>query len=220
MQASRPCLPWPPGFTTFPEGNDSDGKSRGAVCFDGRDVRDLKLADLRQAVALVPQQALLFEGTIRTNLLYANPNATEDQMRQALLIADFAVTVDSLPAGLDTLVGERGDSLSGGQRQRLALARAIVAEPAILLLDDCTSALDAETEARIQQALDQYLPGRTCVIVSHKIASVRRADLIVVLEAGRIIEQGTHAQLLARGGHYAATVRQQTSAVGFATDYP
>ena len=96
------------------------------------------------------------------------------------------------PQGLDTPVGERGYSLSGGQRQRLALARAIVAQPAVLLLDDCTSALDAETEARIQQALDRHLPGRTCVIVSHKVSSVRRCDLIVVLEAGRIIEQGTH----------------------------
>jgi ABC-type multidrug transport system fused ATPase/permease subunit len=202
-----------PRLYDIPRGTDPHGKPRGAVCFDGRDVRDLKLADLRQAVALVPQQALLFEGTLRTNLLYANPDATEDQMRQALLIADFATTVDSLPAGLDTLVGERGDSLSGGQRQRLALARAIVAEPAILLLDDCTSALDAETEARIQQALDQHLPGRTCIIVSHKIASVRSADLIVVLDAGRIIEQGTHADLVAQRGHYANTVHQQTSAL-------
>jgi ABC-type multidrug transport system fused ATPase/permease subunit len=198
-----------PRLYDIPQDADSRGKSPGAVCFDGRDVRDWKLADLRRAVALVPQQALLFEGTIRTNLLYANPSATEEKMRQALLIADFASTVDMLPDGLDTMVGERGDSLSGGQRQRLALARAIVAEPAILLLDDCTSALDAETEARIQQALDQYLPGRTCLIVSHKIASVRRADLIVVLEAGHIIEQGSHANLLAQGGHYAQVARSQ-----------
>ena len=117
------------------------------------------------------------------------------------------------PQGLDTPVGERGVSLSGGQRQRLALARAIVAEPAVLLLDDCTSALDAETEARIQQALDRHLPGRTCVIVSHKVSSVRRCDLIVVLEDGRIIEQGTHEQLLSRHGHYAATYAQQTRAL-------
>jgi ABC-type multidrug transport system fused ATPase/permease subunit len=110
-------------------------------------------------------------------------------------------------------VGERGVSLSGGQRQRLALARAIVAEPTVLLLDDCTSALDAETEARIQQALDRHLPGCTCVIVSHKVSSVRRCDLIVVLDDGQIIEQGTHEQLLSRHGHYAATYAQQTRAL-------
>ncbi len=197
------------------EGTDSGGKPWGAVYFDGQDVRNLKLADLRRAVSLVPQHALLFEGTIRTNLLYANPDATESQMREALVIADLAETVASIPAGLDTPVGERGYSLSGGQRQRLALARAIVAQPAVLLLDDCTSALDAETEARIQRALDEHLPGRTCLIVSHKVASVRRADLIVVLESGHLIEQGTHAQLLALGGYYATTYRQQTSALAF-----
>ena len=202
-----------PRLYDVPEVSTSAGKSWGAVYLDGRDVRSLKLADLRRAVALVPQHALLFEGTIRTNLLYANPDATEAQMREALEIADFAATVDSLPAGLDTLVGERGYSLSGGQRQRLALARAVVAQPTVLLLDDCTSALDAETEARIQQALDRQLPGRTCLLVSHKIASVRRADRIIVLESGRIVEQGTHSELLAHGGRYAETFRQQTSAL-------
>jgi ABC-type multidrug transport system fused ATPase/permease subunit len=188
----------------------------GAVLFDGVDVRDWRLADLRRAVALVPQQALLFEGTIRTNLLYANPEATEAQMRQAMEIADFAATVDALPLGLETPVGERGFSLSGGQRQRLALARAIVAEPAVLLLDDCTSALDAETEARIQQSLDLHLPGRTCVIVSHKVSSVRHCDRIVVLEGGRIVEEGSHDELLERDGHYADTYTQQTRSLATA----
>jgi ABC-type multidrug transport system fused ATPase/permease subunit len=202
-----------PRLYDVPEGTDATGKGWGAVYFDGQDVRTLKLADLRRTVSLVPQQALLFEGTIRTNLLYANPAATESQMEEALLIADFAETVASFPGGLDTRVGERGYSLSGGQRQRLALARAIVAQPTVLLLDDCTSALDAETEARIQLALDQHLPGRTCLIVSHKVASVRRADLIAVLEAGRVIEQGTHAELVALGGYYAITYHSQTAAL-------
>lgn len=203
-----------PRLYDIPEGRDESGSSWGKVCFDGRDIRDLKLADLRRAVAVVPQHAMLFEGTIRSNLLYANPDATEGQMQEALAVADFATTVTSLPDGMDTPVGERGYSLSGGQRQRLALARAIVAQPAVLLLDDCTSALDAETEARIQQSLDQCLPGRSCVIVSHKIASVSRADLIVILEAGRIVEKGTHTELLQRRGHYATTYERQTSSLG------
>jgi ABC-type multidrug transport system fused ATPase/permease subunit len=197
----------------LPEGNNSENGSRASVRLDGIDVRDLKLADLRRAVALVSQQAVLFQGTVRSNLLYAQPRATAVKIRQALEIADLAAMVDALPDGLDTPVSERGLSLSGGQRQRLALARAIIADPAVLLLDDCTSALDAETESRIQFSLELQLPGRTCVIVSHKVSSVRRCDPIVVLENGRIIEQGTHHQLLASHGHYAATYAQQTRAL-------
>jgi ABC-type multidrug transport system fused ATPase/permease subunit len=206
-----------PRLYDIPVGVDAAGTPWGGVFLDGEDVRDLGLADLRKAVALVPQQALLFEGTIRTNLLYANPDATAGKVRQALEIADFAETVDWLPQGLDTAVGERGFSLSGGQRQRLALARAIIAEPAILLLDDCTSALDSETEGRIQHALERHLPGCTLIIVSHKVSSVRRCGLIVVLEDGRIIEQGSHNDLLALHGHYAAVYLQQTRALTMAT---
>src|SRR5439155_23390928 len=134
------------------------------------------------------------EGTLRTNLTYARPNATHAEVRRALEVTDLATLVDGLPLGLDTPVGERGVRLSGGQRQRMAIARALLADPAVLLLDDCTSAVDADTEARIQAALDEFLPGRTCLIVSHKIASVRNADLIVVLRDGRIAEQGTHEE--------------------------
>jgi ABC-type multidrug transport system fused ATPase/permease subunit len=214
-----------PGMTVGVLGPSGSGKSTllalaprlyevpeggGAVLFDGQDVRGLRSADLRRAVVLVPQQATLFEGTIRSNLTYARPDATAAAVRTALEIADLAGMVEGLPRGLDTPVGERGFSLSGGQRQRLALARALVADPAVLLLDDCTSALDAETEARIQAALDTLLPGRTRVVVSHKVSSVRRADLIVVLEAGRVVEQGTHEELLARGGAYAQTFHLQT----------
>ena len=206
-----------PRLYDLPEGTDEEGHDWGSVLFDGLDVRELKLADLRGAVALVPQQAMLFEGTIRTNLLYANPAATETQIRQALEIADFAATVDAFPQGLETHVGERGFSLSGGQRQRLALARAIVSQPAVLLLDDCTSALDSETEARIQRALDWHLPGRTCAIVSHKVSSVRGCDLIIVLDEGRIIQQGSHEDLMSQSGYYATTFTQQTRALELAS---
>jgi ABC-type multidrug transport system fused ATPase/permease subunit len=192
---------------------DLDDRGGGSIRFDGVDVRDWRLVDLRRNVLLVSQQPLLFEGTIRSNLAYARPDATEADLRRALEIADLSGTIASLPKGLETPVGERGLTLSGGQRQRLALARALVADPAVLLLDDCTSALDADTEARIQDALARHLPGRTRVIVSHKTSSVRSADLIVVLEDGRILERGDHDALVALGGHYAATVEAQEHAL-------
>lgn len=216
-----------PGQTVGILGSSGSGKStllallprlydlparRGTVRVDGVDVRDLKLADLRRVVVLVPQRATLFEGTIRSNLCYAAPGATEDQMRRALEVADLAATVAAMPEGLETPIGERGLSLSGGQRQRLALARAVASDPAVLLLDDCTSALDAETEARVQAALAGARPGRTTVIVSHKVASLRRADRILVLDGGRVTEQGTHDELIAQGGRYAETFARQTLA--------
>jgi ABC-type multidrug transport system fused ATPase/permease subunit len=191
----------------------ADGQ--GTVLLDGRDIRWLELAGLRRAVALVPQHAVLFEGTVRSNLLYAAPDATDAQIRRALIAADFAATVDAMPLGLDSPVGERGFSLSGGQRQRLALARALVADPAVLLLDDCTSALDAESETRVRAGIRSLSTHRTCVVVSHKTASLASADHIIVLDGGTIVEAGTHEELLALGGRYADAHQYQSRILDF-----
>jgi ABC-type multidrug transport system fused ATPase/permease subunit len=182
----------------------------GAIVLDSRDIRDLHPVDLRRSIALVPQQAFLFGGTVRSNLTYAAPDASGKAIGLALEMTGLRSWVETLPAGIDTKVGERGQSLSGGQRQRLALARALIADPAILLLDDCTSALDAETEAQIHGALYEYRIDRTCVIVSHKVASVRDADRIIVIDGGRIVEDGTHASLIRGDGYYSQTYHQQT----------
>lgn len=201
-----------PRIHDLPEGH-------GTITLDGHDVRRLELSALRRSAVLVPQQAVLFEGTIRSNLLYASRDAvTDDDIRRALEISDLADWIARLPEGLDTPVGERGQTLSGGQRQRLALARALVADPALLLLDDCTSALDAATEARIQAALRQTRQGRTQVVVSQKVSSVVHADWIIVLDAGRIVEQGTHESLLREGGLYATTCRHQAGGMVYADD--
>ncbi len=175
----------------------------GSIFLDGQDIRGIDLADLRRAVALVPQQAMLFEGTIRSNLTYAAPDADPATIGLALEMSDLARWVASLPSGIDTPIGERGQTLSGGQRQRLALARAMVANPSVLLLDDCTSAVDGETERRIHTALDEYAVDRALIIVSHKVSSVRDADRIIVLDDGRIVEEGSHAALIRHGGYYA-----------------
>jgi ABC-type multidrug transport system fused ATPase/permease subunit len=171
----------------------------GSILLDGRDIRSLDLADLRRSVMLVPQKAVLFDGTIRSNLTYAAPHATAAQLHRVLEAADLTGTIASLPRGLETRVGQRGEALSGGQRQRVALARALLAEPAVLLLDDCTSALDAETEARIQAALADLLRGRTHVVASHRATSIAGADRIVVLQSSRIAECGGHHGLMSLG---------------------
>jgi ABC-type multidrug transport system fused ATPase/permease subunit len=201
-----------PGMTVAVLGASGSGKStllllpprlydvdEGRILLDGRDVREVRQADLRHAVVLVPQQAVLFEGTLRSNLLYAAPAASAASIRRVLEALDLETLVVSLPRGLETRVGDRGYSLSGGQRQRLALARALLAQPQVLLLDDCTSALDAETEARVRAALDDLLPGRTKIIVSHKTDSVCHADWVVMLEGGRIVKQGQPETFAAEG---------------------
>lgn len=199
-----------PGMTVGIVGPSGSGKSTllmlaprlydlddGRILLDGCDIRHLRQADLRQAVVMVPQQAVLFEGTLRSNLLYGAPRASAAKIRRVLEALDLEELIESLPLGLETPVGDRGRTLSGGQRQRLALARALLAKPTVLLMDDCTSALDAETEHRVRAALKDLLPGRTRLIVSHHADSIRDADWVIVLENGRVVEQGRPADLSA-----------------------
>ncbi|MET9801784.1 ABC transporter ATP-binding protein [Streptomyces sp. NPDC006368] len=175
----------------------------GRVLLDGRDLNELDLRSYRRFVSVVPQESILFEESVRDNVAYGLPDVDEAAIRQALRDANAAEFVDRLPEGLDTVVGERGARLSGGQRQRLAIARALIRDPRVLVLDEATSALDTRSEALIQQALARLVAGRTVFIVAHRLSTVRNADRIVVLEQGRVQEVGKHAELLRREGAYA-----------------
>jgi ABC-type multidrug transport system fused ATPase/permease subunit len=170
------------------------GPGGGEIRLNGRDVRDIDPATLRRTVALVPQQAVLFAGTIRSNLMYASGPVAETDLWRVLEAVDLADMAAGLPDGLETAVGERGFTLSGGQRQRLALARAMLTSPAILLLDDCTSGLDAATEARVHTAVGRSPGGTTRLIVSHKAATLRRCDRVVSLCGGRILETNVESE--------------------------
>jgi ATP-binding cassette subfamily B protein len=181
----------------------------GSVRIGGLDVRRATLDSLRDAVGVVSQDAHLFHDSIRANLLYARPEATEDQLWEALTGARIADLVRSLPEGLDTVVGDRGYRMSGGEKQRLAIARVLLKAPGIVILDEATAHLDSESEVAVQHALDAALEGRTSLVIAHRLSTVRDADRILVVDAGRIVEAGTHAELLALGGRYADLYRTQ-----------
>lgn len=187
-----------------------DDPRHGQVLLDGHDVRDLDWDSLRGSMGYVAQDVYLFAGTIGENIAYGRPDATPAQIRAAAEAAAALDVIDALPEGLDTWVGERGVTLSGGQRQRIALARALLREPSVLVLDEATSAVDNETEAAIQRSLRTATRGRTAVVVAHRLSTVRHAHRIWVLDAGRVVEAGTHDELVERGGAYAALWTVQT----------
>jgi subfamily B ATP-binding cassette protein MsbA len=183
--------------------------TEGQITLDGVDIRSLRLAELREQIGLVPQEPALFSGTVRENIAYANPEASSQVVEAASRAAHAAEFVERLPQGYETLVGERGVKLSGGQRQRIAIARAILKDPTVLLLDEATSSLDNESERLIEDAMERLLVGRTTLIIAHRLSTVQRADRLIVLDRGRIVEEGSHAELLALRGLYARLYSRQ-----------
>jgi subfamily B ATP-binding cassette protein MsbA len=204
-----------PGSVTALVGSSGSGKStiislicafhtpqKGEVLVDGIDLAQADLNTYRSQLGVVLQDSFLFDGTIRENILFSHPTATEEQFLSACRTARVDEFAERFPDGYDTVVGERGVKLSGGQRQRLSIARALLAQPRILILDEATSSLDSESEAMIQAGLNQLMQGRTTFVIAHRLSTIRRADQILVVEEGRIVERGNHTELLALGGRY------------------
>lgn len=213
----------PAGSVTALVGSSGSGKTtiaglaasflkpdRGTITVDGIDLSSVKLDSYRAHLGVVLQDDFLFEGTIRENILFSRPDATEEEVQQAIEAAYVSEFTDRFDEGLETLIGERGVKLSGGQRQRIAIARAILADPTILILDEATSNLDAESEAYIQQSMDRLLAGRTTFVIAHRLSTIRRADQILVIEDGSIVERGTHDELIAAEGRYATLYNTQS----------
>jgi ABC-type multidrug transport system fused ATPase/permease subunit len=168
----------------------------GQILFDDKDNRSVPVSVLRSQMAIVPQDIFLFGGTIRENIAYGKPGASEEMIVDAARKANALEFINHFPEGMDTLVGERGTQLSGGQRQRIAIARAVLKDPKILILDEATSSLDSESERQVQDALEKLMKGRTSIVIAHRLSTIRQADHILVLNNGRIVEQGTHEELI------------------------
>lgn len=181
----------------------------GVITIDGQDITQVTQESLRRSIGIVQQNVFLFDDTIRENLRYGKSDATEDEIRAALKAADLDEFIRSLPDGLETQVGERGTRLSGGQRQRLSIARVFLKNPPILIFDEATSSLDSESESQIQEAFARLSKGRTSLVIAHRLTTIMDADQIFVLRKGRIIEQGTHRELLSIGGQYAKLCSKQ-----------
>ena len=181
----------------------------GSISIDGQDVRDVTQQSLRRAIGLVQQDVYLFDGTIGENIAYGKPGATAEEISEAARRANIDTFIESLPQGYDTVVGERGSRLSGGQKQRVAIARVFLKNPKILILDEATSALDNESEEAVQESLEELARGRTTIIIAHRLSTIKHADEIATVEHGRVVERGTHEELLARGGTYARYYRMQ-----------
>jgi subfamily B ATP-binding cassette protein MsbA len=176
--------------------------TEGAIFWDETDLRDATISSLKKQIALVTQETVLFNDTVRYNISYGKPDASDEELKEAARIAFAHDFIEELPGGYDTIVGERGIFLSGGQRQRIAIARAVLVNAPVLILDEATSALDAESERLVQKALANLMRDKTSIVIAHRLSTVRRADKIVVMERGRIIQTGTHAELLETGGTY------------------
>jgi len=190
----------------------------GQILIDGVDVEDFTLRNLRQHLALVTQQVVLFNDSIASNIAYGDlSDAPREAIEKAAEAAFAREFIDRLPDGFETVVGENGVMLSGGQRQRLAIARALLKDAPILILDEATSALDTESERHIQSALDQVMAGRTTLVIAHRLSTIEKADLILVMDQGRIVERGSHAELLADDGHYARLYAMQFSELADST---
>jgi ATP-binding cassette subfamily B protein len=212
----------PAGATVAVVGRTGSGKSTlaalvprlmdptaGTVLLDGIDLRKLDPGELRRHIGFVPQETFLFSATVAENIAFGVENASEEQIRRAAEMAGLAADIEAFPNGYQTVVGERGITLSGGQKQRAAIARAVLRDPRILILDDALSSVDTLTEERILTHLAGIMRGRTVILISHRVSTVRQADVIVVLDKGRIVEQGTHAELVSMGGYYADLSRKQ-----------